>query len=598
LVGELVGCAETGRVIERGRVERGEWRWLAAWTVVALIVSSVPYAIGAIASTPERVFGGATFAVEDVYSYFAKMRQGASGAWLYHLPYSSEAHDGALFFLFHLLLGKFSALMGWPLEVAYHVARIVFGALLLVTLYRFIAAFTGSTAIRRIAFLLATFGGGLGWLLMLAGQPNWLGSPPLDLILPEGFTFLVLYALPHIALARTLLLAGLLMLWRSGESGASNVQRINEWGAGANRIRLSVLHPLRWAKRKESWLAGWQAGLCWTAMALIVPFYVLVVYAIVLGGLIATSLRGIDRAEVGRAAIACALAAIVPAYSVLVFSTNPLFAVWGSQNQITSPHPLHYLAAYGAIGGLALLALRRAWRRDRMWRRLIGWLIVIPPLLYAPFGLQRRLIEAWPIPLSILAAVTLVRWVLPPVRRSRFVRWLTRFPRYTPGGMQRWALSAMLLFTFATFALLLVDQSLRAAARQAPLFRDGGEIAALDWLRTQVDPDDAVLAAYDTGNYLPARVAARSFIGHGPETAHLEQKRPLAAQFFNAATDDTWRASFVREWGIDFVFVGPYERALGDADLSGRGYLELEYESGRYRVYRVIGESTSQRVSE
>jgi len=69
---------------------------------------------------------------------------------------------------------------------------------------RSIAAFTASAAIRRVAFLLITFGGGLGWVLMLAGQPNWLGSPPLDLILPEGFTFLVLYAMPHIALARTL----------------------------------------------------------------------------------------------------------------------------------------------------------------------------------------------------------------------------------------------------------------------------------------------------------------------------------------------------------------------------------------------------------
>ncbi|MGH2593225.1 MAG: hypothetical protein ACRDGG_06900, partial [Anaerolineae bacterium] len=202
------------RMMRGGQVGRSEWRWVAMWIVVAAIVTSVPYVFGLARSSPDRVFSGATFAVEDVNSYFAKMREGASGEWLFHIVYTSEPHDGALFFEFHLLLGKFATLTGLPLEVTYHLARLVFGALLLLTLYRFIAVFSGSTAIRRVAFLLVAFGGGLGWVLMLAAQPNWLGSPPLDLILPEGFTFLVLYAMPHIALARTLMLLGLMLVWQ------------------------------------------------------------------------------------------------------------------------------------------------------------------------------------------------------------------------------------------------------------------------------------------------------------------------------------------------------------------------------------------------
>ncbi len=543
----------------RGRVDRSEWRWATAWIVVALIVTSIPYGIGVARSTPDRVFSGATFAVEDVNSYFAKMRQGASGAWWFHIVYTSEPHEGALFFLFHLLLGKVAALTGLSLEGTYHLARLIFGALMLVTLYRFIAAFSGSTAVRRIAFLLVTFGGGLGWVLLLTGQPNWLDSPPLDLILPEGFTFLVLYAMPHIALARTLLLLGLLSLWQSG---------------GA-----------------RGWAAGWLAGLYWLAMASIVPFYVVVVYAVVTGTFVAAAARAMDWAEARRAIVACGIAAIVPLYAVAVFTGNPVFAVWSRQNQITSPHPLHYGVAYGIVGGLALASLRWAWRRgDRMWRRLIGWLIVIPPLLYLPFGLQRRLIEAWQIPLSILAAVTLVRIVLPAARRSRIVRWLTRFPRYTSGGMQRWALSGMLLLATPTFGLLLLDQSVRVVVREPPIFRDGGETAALSWLNMRVTYDDVVLGAYETGNYLPARVTARAFVGHGPETAHLADKLPLVTRFYAADTDDAWREAFLREWGIDVVLVGPFERALGTAGFSGKPYLKLEYDEGGYQVYRVTGD--------
>ncbi len=67
----------------RGRVTRSEWRWVLIWIVVALIVTSVPYLVGWLRSTPDRVFGGFAFAIEDGYAYLSKMRQGAQGpGWL------------------------------------------------------------------------------------------------------------------------------------------------------------------------------------------------------------------------------------------------------------------------------------------------------------------------------------------------------------------------------------------------------------------------------------------------------------------------------------------------------------------------------------
>ena len=172
-----------------------------------------------MSSNPGTFFGGFVIGVEDGNSYLSKMRQGASGSWLVHLFHTSEPHQGALLYLFYVLLGKVAAFL--PGEVVdlparmilvFHLARVGFATGLLVTVYRFAAEFLDQVALRRITWLMVSLGGGLGWLLVAMGQDNWLGSYPLDFILPEGFTFLTVFALPHIALGRTLMLGGVILM--------------------------------------------------------------------------------------------------------------------------------------------------------------------------------------------------------------------------------------------------------------------------------------------------------------------------------------------------------------------------------------------------
>jgi hypothetical protein len=546
----------------RGRVTRSEWRWALAWAIVALIISSVPYLLGAAMSSNERVFGGFVMGVEDGYSYLAKMGQGARGAWLFHDVYTSEPHDGALFFLFHILLGKVSAaasgLGGWPLTetmvVVYHIARVALGIVLLLTVYRFAAEFTASRAIRRLTLLIVAFSGGLGWLLLLVGQPEWLGGAPIDLILPEGFTFLVLYGLPHIALGRILLLAGFILLW----------------GANAAHSRAT---------------SAALAGVCWLGMGLAVPFYVAVAWAVAVAAWLAVTIRRrkIDWPETWQAALACAVAAPVVLYSLAVFTLNPVMRQWSAQNLILSPHPLHYVMGYALVGLLAVGGVAYVLRRrDEMLLRLFAWVVVVLPLLYLPFNLQRRLIEGWQIPLVILAALGLVRFVLPAWSRTRLVRWLIRFPRYSVRGLVRWAVTLLILALVPTNVLLLGSASVAVIARAAPIFRDGGEVRALDWLAARATYADVVLATYAAGNYVPARVGARAFIGLGTETAHLEDKQTLVERFFDPSTSDEWRASFLRQYGITYVFAGPLEQF---APGSTRALLPV-YQSGEYTIYQ------------
>ena len=540
----------------RNTVTRTEWRWVVVWIIIALIITSIPYVIGALRSTPDHVFSGFVIAVEDGNLYLAKMNEGAHGAWLFHLPYTSEPHMGTLFHIFYLLLGKLAVITTLAPIVIFHLARVICAALLLLVLYRFIAMFVASRAARRIAFLIIVFSGGLGWLLILIGQPNWLDSAPIDLISPEAFVFLTIYAFPHIALARMLLLIGLMLMWSDD--------------------------PRRGRRLLE-------AGVCWSLMGLLVPMDVGVADAVLGTSLVAEALlrRRIDWPQVRRAIVVMLITAPVPIYSFLVFKMDPILAVWFNQSILSSPSPLHYVAAYLLMGVLAIIGLRQNPHSEIRSPKLISWLIIIPILIYLPVSFQRRLFESWQIPLCIFASIGLVYHVLPAWRRSRLVRWLATHRRYSPRRLRQWAVAALLVISSLTYILLLSNHIVFMIAQQPPGFRAGGEIAALDWLNQYATDADVVLSSEYTGNFLPARVAARAFLGHGPETAYSEQKRALVAAFYTAATSGEARQAFLRDWPITYVFYGPLEKQLGQVDLTRLNNLALVYEQNGYQIYRV-----------
>jgi hypothetical protein len=148
--------------VKHRRLSANEILWATAWALLVLSLTSLPYLLGCYLSSPEMHFGGFVIAVEDGNSYMAKMGQGARGEWLFHLPYTSEDHDGAILFTFHLLLGKLARLSDLSLVNVYHLARLLCGLVLLWMIYVFISYFVPFVAIRRIAFLLVCFSSGLG----------------------------------------------------------------------------------------------------------------------------------------------------------------------------------------------------------------------------------------------------------------------------------------------------------------------------------------------------------------------------------------------------------------------------------------------------
>jgi hypothetical protein len=119
----------------------------------------------------------------------------------------------------------------WPVSLF----RFFAGLLAILATYDFLSYFLSSLSARRLGLLLVTLGGGLGWVLILLARQSWLGALPLELYSPETFGFLSLYGIPHLALARALMLWAILIYLR-GQSDPLGLVRVSLLPCGCSGL--------------------------------------------------------------------------------------------------------------------------------------------------------------------------------------------------------------------------------------------------------------------------------------------------------------------------------------------------------------------------
>ena len=101
-------------------------------------------------------------------------------------------------------------------------------------------------------------------------------------------------------------------------------------------------------------------------------------------------------------------------------------------------------------------------------------------------------------------------------------------------------------------------------------------------------PTDTILCSYWVGNYIPARIGHRVFLGHWDETIDYTQKRGAVETFFQGQTDDSTRLNILREHGIAYLFYGPQERALGDFNPASHPYLVKRFSNDKVSIYATV----------
>lgn len=527
------------------RFAPGELRWATFCGVVILTCASLPYVVAWALTPAGHHYTWVLSSAFDVFSYYAKIQQSVSGAWLLTLPYTVDPHTPAFLFPQYVLLGKLGGLTGLPNAMLYHLLRVAGGAALLAAAYLFIATAAREPAVRRAAFLFTGLGSGVSWLTGL------LGVIGIDTTVPESNTYHILLVNPHFALATAALLMIITLLLWSG-------------------LRLGVR-------------GGMAGGLLAAAAVAMQPFFVPLAAGV--GGAWAALSVLRDGLRLPPPLTPWALLPALAACSTagvmwLQLQGDPVLARWTAQNQTPSPSPLHLLAGYGLLAPLAVAGGVQAWRRpeaaglERAGALVaLAWVLAVPVLFYLPTQFQRRLTEGAHVPMSVLAAAGL--W------------WLA--PRLSAGAWPWLRLGALTVLATGTLWMTALMAG-GALSLRIPFYLPEDDVAALGWLREHAAPGDTVLASPTMGNVAPAYAPVRAYWGHAFETVDATAKLGPVIRFFSRAASERERCQLLADGSITYVYEGTVERRdLAGARLTAQPGLTVAFERPGAAVYRVTG---------
>jgi hypothetical protein len=535
------------------------------WTIVVIAalticLANVPYVVAYASAPPHMTFGGVVMNFEDAHGYLAKMNQGAAGRLTYQIPFTAEDHEGAFIGGFFLALGWICALTGLPVIWMWHLSRVVCGLLLLLLAYLFAALFLADRRQRLVCYLLVCLSAGFGWIVLLTGRYAVLGFDVIDFKMPEAHPFFTILTFPHFSLGAALLFAIFMV--------TILFHRTQHWKyvalGGIASFLLAIVHPYNLLVVAGA-LGVWWLALFWKE-------------------------RRVPAREFAALLIVGLTALPVLLYYLYVFSSNPAFSAWAAQSGSASPHPIHYLIGYGPLLILGVPAMVREVRRADTESILpLIWVIVVAILIYAPLKQQRRMVEGVHVPLSILATMGLFSWYLPRLERSAVARRLLTLRRsaYSPRRMRNFIIFLVLVLTLPSNLYILASLTVTAVQHPYPFFHERAENEAIDWLGSETEPGDTVLAAYGTGSYIPARIDHRVFVGYWAETAQCEAKVEMVDRFFHGETPDSWRKELLHQYDIAYVYHGPRERMLGAFDPAVADYLTPVFANDLVSIYLV-----------
>jgi hypothetical protein len=517
-------------------ISAAEWRWVIVISGLLVALTIVPYAwaLAQNQTASDWQFMGMLANPKDGATYLAKMEQGRQGSWLFELRHTPQKHDGAAFHTFYLFLGHAARVLGLSSLVTFHLVRMATSFFMYLSLYQLGATVWIRQRPRRLFFVLSAVGAGLGWLVVLF-DPKALAP---DLAVPEAFPFYASFANPHFPLSiacLALIASAYLVVFRRGYTDPPSVEN-GGLGVLLLSVTLALIQP--------------------TAL---IPFAgALVLYV----GVRAWITREVPQHELRWASMLWLPIIPFAVYDYAVFHFNTIMGEFNAQNETPSPAPWLLLAGYGLLLVVALPGLLRAVRhfeRDGDQLMLL-WLIVNVVALYAPFNLQRRLMMGLILPLVYFAV------------RSLEDSWFYRVPA-------RWrslAFILLLVFLVPSNILVLGIPLFGAVANpdsglETGLLVETGYWQAMEWLRSQGEPDAVVLAAPNVSLWIPAYTRQVVVYGHPFETVPADERLQQVERFYRGQ-DCVTLLSDDLPFRVRYVLWGPQERTFGAEDDDGHTY--------------------------
>ncbi len=514
-------------------ISSSEWRWVIIFSGLLVLITLLPYAwaFASDSSTNSWHFMGMLPNPQDGATYLSKIGEGQRGDWLFTLQYTPESHKGAAINEFYLFLGHLARITGLSALLMYHVSRLATGFAMYISIYYLGAVIWPRLRPRRLFFSLIAVGSGLGWLALIfvSRQTGSADFVPTDLSVPESIPFFATFVNPHFPLAIALialLASAFVVIFRPGFEGEPTL------GNGGLAVVLVTV------------------GLCIVQPQGWIPIgTALVLYL----GILLIRTRHIPWLELNWV-----LLTVLPALPFLIYyyavaTDNPAMSIWSKQNTTPSPNPLNYVMGFGLLLLIAIPGLVRAFRRferdgDRF---MLVWFVANAVLLYAPIGLQRRLVIGMIVPVVYFAVRALEDY------------W---FHRISPKWRDA-ALVALFVFILPSNILSLGLPIFGVISPPAGVksfqILSADYSQAINWLRDNGTPGKIVLAPPRISLWIPAYTSLRVVYGHPYETLDASEKISQVIDWYQGNNCQ----ALIDQYDVRYI-ISPDKSALSDEPAS------------------------------
>lgn len=522
------------------------YRFLVIAAFLAALVLPLTYQLAAYRRTPPG-FQYTALGEDDEYSYFSWMKQAAEGKFFFRDLYAFEEHRPLYFNPFFYLLGVFSKVSRLDFSQTMVLARVFFGALLLIFSYAFACLCFRSKWERFGAFLVIAFSSGLG---SLAFVPPFNTLPATELFrlkvvsTTEVFTFSQIALFPHFTFSVLTFFLSLLLYLRAVE----NHSRPRFFLAVLAANFLFSVHP-------------YSAVVFWPVLFLVNLW---------------------PRSELNqwrcwrRFFLFSLLTAPVPFYFFAAAKIEPVFGAW-SKIKLPPLSLFNLLFFYGfLLAGLlfstALILKRKKGNNPYLVLCLIvSWVTVISSQL--PLNFSRKLLENLPLPLSILYAFSLFE-----------LRILLR-GRKLPNFLISVLLILMFLVTLPQNAFFLWGRIL--SLPRESIYLPTVTVEALRWLDTSpFCRDGSVFSSPPDGLVIPGFTGRTVFVGHVFNTPHYDDKLNAAKIFFSGRLGAAEKIKFLKQARIACLFFDKSDPLQNPAFLDGLRLRKL-FENSEIVIYKV-----------
>jgi hypothetical protein len=174
---------------------------------------------------------------------------------------------------------------------------------------------------------------------------------------------------------------------------------------------------------------------------------------------------------------------------------------------------------------------------------LMGWMAAGLVFLVLPFGLQRRFLLGFFVPLAGLAVIGIQSWL-----SARSVNWEK-------------ACVWLLVVSLPTNLLVLATGAVGILTHPTQLYLTRGEAYAMQWIRASTAVGAIIVASPESGLLIPAHTGRRVFYGHPYETVNAEREKSDIEEALKSINAETTLA-VLKSRGADYLFWGQRERDI------------------------------------